>query len=675
MECRLGLLSEMHAYMFPTVDEFVSLRDLAKRYLKKMGSAGSQLSARREMAAAFIEESTFIPKEKESNIKVYVRIRPLSKEELLAGDTSTVTVLRDGKTAQVVEEGAGYKLTTRTFKFDGCLGPTADQDQVMERLKVSKMLDSVLEGYSSTIMACGQTGSGKTYTMSGRDEGVHKRNSLGKMEPKEDGLIARSVAYLFDAMDKRNSKSDQEKLYTMRASYYEVYNEQVNDLLRLDAPPREVKWSSTDSFYVDNLLLVDCETVDDVFAVLDEGSKNRKVGSHEMNKDSSRSHCIMTLHVDSNLFIGEGAPITRYGRMLFVDLAGSERLKKSKSSGDMLRETGNINRSLFTLGKVISALSEGKRGDGMVPYRESLLTKLLMESLGGNSLALMIACVSPASSALDETLSTLHYGTCAKNIVNAPSVNMDARDKLVLELEMEIARLKKENAQLRSKLGLTNEEMPPPSSLPPARCASTKRSKSPRKTANELKTLGSTKPDSSLETQLKGLEKLFAKDGNFYQDSSYQSVSLPRTHRSVVEGFERQTNRSVPSLDTSGAFSDTTWSNSISADRGVRGERANSEETSINTTRISLNSHTNGLLGMYRGIGGSKSKGTQHLSRKNRISVDHLSSRTRKVPSTCKYGTRDEDDFQGSITVNENAFHRLLSLSTPAGDREDDFYR
>ncbi|BBN16782.1 hypothetical protein MPTK1_7g09250 [Marchantia polymorpha subsp. ruderalis] len=473
------------------------------------------------MAAASPEES-IMSKEKEANINVYVRIRPLSREEIIAGDKCAVTALKDGKTAQVVEEGGGYKLTTRTFKFDGCLGPTADQDQVMERLKVVKMLDSVLEGYSSTIMACGQTGSGKTYTMSGRDEGVHKGNNLGKMERKEDGLIARSVSYLFESINKRTSNSDQEKIYTMRASYYEVYNEQVNDLLRLDAPPRDVKWSSKDGFYVDNLLLVDCETLDDVFAVLEEGSRNRKVGSHEMNKDSSRSHCIMTLHVDSNFWIGDCAPITRYGRMLFVDLAGSERLKKSKSSGEMLRETGNINRSLFTLGKVISALSEGKRGDGMVPYRESLLTKLMMESLGGNSLALMIACVSPSSSALDETLSTLHYGTCAKHIINAPSVNMDARDKVVLELELEIVRLKKENSLLRSKLGLADEEEIATTVTIPPYCASAKRNKSPRKTSTEsnCKTSGLAKADlgnPSLEKQLKGLEKLFAKDGNFYQ--------------------------------------------------------------------------------------------------------------------------------------------------------------
>eukprot|EP00249_Psilotum_nudum_P005034 c18522_g1_i2 orf=330-791(+) len=137
----------------------------------------------------------------------------------------------------------------------------------------------------------------------------------------------------------------------------------------------------------------------------------------------------MTLFVDSTYKMVDGSSMARYGKMLFVDLAGSERLKKTRSSGDMLKETGNINRSLFTLGKVIAALAEGKKGD-LVPYRESMLTKLLMESIGGNSLALMIACISPSSSTVDETLSTLYYATCTKTIVNVTYVNIDEKDKV-----------------------------------------------------------------------------------------------------------------------------------------------------------------------------------------------------------------------------------------------------
>ncbi|CAM6120118.1 unnamed protein product [Calypogeia fissa] len=598
-----------------------------------------------------------LPAQKEANINVYVRIRPLNNDELRAGEKSAVSVLKDGKTIQVVEQGAGYKLTTRTFQFDGCLGPLAEQDQVTERLKVHKLLDSVLEGFSATIMACGQTGSGKTYTMSGRDEGTHVRNSFGKIEPRrDDGLIARSVTYLFNAMDRRTSESGADKPYSMRASYFEIYNEQVNDLLRLDAPPREVRWSSKDGFYVENLLLVDCETLDDVFAVLDEGSRNRKVGSHEVNKDSSRSHCIMTLHIDSNCYVDDEQPITRYGRMLFVDLAGSERLKKSKSSGEMLRETGSINRSLFTLGKVISALSEGKRGDGMVPYRESMLTKLLMESLGGNSLALMIACVSPSASALDETLSTLHYGTCAKNIVNAPSVNIDARNKIVLELQMEIKRLKEENALLRSRLGMTSDQEPTAASTAgPEK----KRDKSPKKTHIEQ----DAQPTASSKTgfssplpdkQMKALEKLLCKDGNFQQES-VELASLPRSEKSGTEG--RHTARSLPLSHPMRALSPY----------GVS-DRVKSEELWINSVRNNIN--TNGLIGMYRGLGGGRCKG-QQLSRRSRVSVDHLSSRAKiKTRSTGKYGSKGDDDFQGSITVNETAFQRLLKLSTPV-DRDD----
>ncbi|XP_024527288.1 kinesin-like protein KIF17 [Selaginella moellendorffii] len=275
----------------------------------------------------------------------------------------------------------------------------------------------------------------------------------------DDGLIARSVKYLFSAI-KLEADRDASKSYTMRASYYEIYNEQVNDLLRLESAPREIKWNVKSGYYVESLLLVECESVDDVFSVLSEGAKNRKMGTHNLNKDSSRSHCIMTLHVDSLCHMDAGPPVTKLGRILFVDLAGNERLKKSKSSGEMLKETGSINRSLFTLGKVISCLAEGKKGD-VVPYRESMLTKLLMESLGGNSLALMIACISPAVTAVDETLSTLHYATCTKKIINVPTVNMDEKDKVILQLQKDISSLKQENKLLRTILGVSAEEEVP----------------------------------------------------------------------------------------------------------------------------------------------------------------------------------------------------------------------
>jgi len=151
-------------------------------------------------------------------------------------------------------------------------------------------------------------------------------------------------------------------------------------------------------------LIVDCTSIDDLIAVLHEGMRNRKTGSHELNKDSSRSHSILMIYFISEI-TEAGHAIKRYGKTYFVDLAGSERLKESKSTGGMVKETGNINKSLFILGKVISELGD-KRKRGLnphIPYRDSKLTMVLMDSLGGSSKAIMIACVSPANAYADET--------------------------------------------------------------------------------------------------------------------------------------------------------------------------------------------------------------------------------------------------------------------------------
>ncbi|XP_024537495.1 kinesin-like protein KIF3A [Selaginella moellendorffii] len=404
-------------------------------------------TSRSPRSPASVAKSGLDSEHKASNIHVYVRVRPLAKDEIASGVKSAVEVSRDETTIQVVDRQQSFGYTAmKTFQFDGCFGPSITQEKLMEKCNMRKLLDSVLDGYSSTVMAYGQTGSGKTYTMCGRQEGSVKEKIT------EGGVIARSVRYIFEAIRRRTVLDDQ-KTYSLRASYFEIYNEQVHDLLREECSPREVRWNQSDGFHVEGLLVVDCETVEDVFAVVNEGAKNRKVGSHNQNKDSSRSHCIMTLYVDSISSMGDGPILLRHGRLLFVDLAGSERLKKTKSSGDMLKETGSINRSLFTLGKVISALSEGKKEE-IVPYRESMLTKLIMESLGGSSLGLMIACVSPATTVVDQTLSTLHYATCAKQIVNIPSVKMDEKDRVITQLQKEVSRLKDENQSLRSKLGI-----------------------------------------------------------------------------------------------------------------------------------------------------------------------------------------------------------------------------
>ena len=191
--------------------------------------------------------------------------------------------------------------------------------------------------------------------------------------------------------------------------------------------------------------------------------RNRKSGSHELNADSSRSHSILLVYFISEVPSEEGHYIKKYGKSYFIDLAGSERLKETQSSGGMLTETKNINRSLFVLGKVISSLGD-KKNRGLkphVPYRDSKLTMVLMDSLGGSSRALMIACVSPALSYIEETASTLNYATRAMNIRNKPLLQVDSQEHLILNLRREAHLLRLENEYLKEQLARAAGGLPP----------------------------------------------------------------------------------------------------------------------------------------------------------------------------------------------------------------------
>uniref|UniRef100_K3WW16 Kinesin-like protein n=1 Tax=Globisporangium ultimum (strain ATCC 200006 / CBS 805.95 / DAOM BR144) TaxID=431595 RepID=K3WW16_GLOUD len=335
---------------------------------------------------------------------------------------------KETKEMRVVSTSSANRELVRSFQFDFCASEELSQGSFFRASGAMALMDSVVEGYLATIFAYGQTGSGKTYSMSGIEELLaiaHKKIMEPVTSPfrrdeahvdLSDGIIPRALKYLFELFE----KAPKEVKFVVRASYCEVYNEQVFDLLNPASGALSVRWNDRSGFYVQNLLVVQCDSIDDLMAVVQEGHKNRRVGTHEMNKDSSRSHSIMTVHVDRETTDpNDGHVITKYGKVSFVDLAGSERLKETKSSNT--EETSNINKSLLTLGKVISALAS-KTNTNFIPYRDSKLTKLLMDSLGGNSLMLMVACVSPSSIALEDTLSTLNYATRAKNIQNKPTV-------------------------------------------------------------------------------------------------------------------------------------------------------------------------------------------------------------------------------------------------------------
>lgn len=415
------------------------------------------------------------------SVRVVVRCRPMNSVERGRGDAHLFRFPPPPapsldqpplhRELQVVSASApnSQRELVRSFQFDLCASEQLSQTQFFRFSGVAGLLDAVTEGYLATVFAYGQTGSGKTYSMSGTDELLSEpaggrsntssdASTSAAGSDESDGVIPRALRYLYNSFRRAPTGTS----FVVRASYCEIYNEHVYDLLNPSSGSLHVRFSDRSGFYVQNLLVVQCDSLDDVLAVVREGHRNRRVGSHEMNKDSSRSHSLLTVHVDRvTKDDSNQATTTKYGKVSFVDLAGSERLKETRSSN--AEETSNINKSLLTLGKVISALSSASsapsssttsnpQSNAFIPYRDSKLTMLLMDSLGGNSLTLMIACVSPSAVALDDSLSTLNYATRAKNIQNRPAVQVDPVEFALSNLRKENQALRAENEALRHRL-------------------------------------------------------------------------------------------------------------------------------------------------------------------------------------------------------------------------------
>ena len=382
----------------------------------------------------------------DNNIRVCVRVRPLADAETQRGDGLSIDIV-DRRTVKCAVPIDRRRMETQSYSFDAAFPPSTSQLEIFHHSGVEALCDFALEGFASTVFCFGQTGSGKTFTMSG------PQDVEDSAKPKIDdpsavlGLQYRAAYYLSDVVASLNGAGGPDSVI-MRASFYEIYNEQVNDLLN-ETSDLKVRWSQNNQrFYVEQLMVVRCDGVDDLLAVLEQGSATRKRASHLLNVDSSRSHVVFSVMLERK----QGLSPPRLGKVNFVDLAGSEKLRDSGSTGQMQTETKSINRSLFTLGKVISALAT-KGGAAFVPYRDSVLTKLLMDSIGGDCRTLMVACVTPSSRYLNETLSTLRYAARTRSIVNrTPTVRSDPQAEQIYELRSEIDRLRQENAQLRQLL-------------------------------------------------------------------------------------------------------------------------------------------------------------------------------------------------------------------------------
>ncbi|XP_031207495.1 kinesin-like protein KIF3A isoform X3 [Mastomys coucha] len=314
----------------------------------------------------------------------------------------------------------------KTFTFDTVFGPESKQLDVYN-LTARPIIDSVLEGYNGTIFAYGQTGTGKTFTM----EGV-------RAVPGLRGVIPNSFAHIFGHI----AKAEGDTRFLVRVSYLEIYNEEVRDLLGKDQTQRlEVKERPDVGVYIKDLSAYVVNNADDMDRIMTLGHKNRSVGATNMNEHSSRSHAIFTITIECSEKGVDGNMHVRMGKLHLVDLAGSERQAKTGATGQRLKEATKINLSLSTLGNVISALVDGKSTH--VPYRNSKLTRLLQDSLGGNSKTMMCANIGPADYNYDETISTLRYANRAKNIKNKARINEDPKDALLRQFQKEIEELKK----------------------------------------------------------------------------------------------------------------------------------------------------------------------------------------------------------------------------------------
>ncbi|KAK9271462.1 hypothetical protein L1049_027053 [Liquidambar formosana] len=360
--------------------------------------------------------------EAKGNIRVFCRCRPLSKLEVTAGNATVVDfdAAKDGELG-ILTGGSTKKI----FKFDRIYTPKDDQVEVFA--DASPMVNSVLDGYNVCIFAYGQTGTGKTFTM----EGVEKNR----------GVNYRTLEQLFKIAEERKETCT----FNISVSVLEVYNEQIRDLLATSPTSKklEIRQASEGVHHVPGIVEAKVENVKEVWEVLQAGSNARAVGSNNVNEHSSRSHCMLCIMVRAkNMINGE---CTR-SKLWLVDLAGSERLAKTEVQGERLKEAQNINRSLSALGDVISALA---MKSSHIPYRNSKLTHLLQDSLGGDSKTLMFVQISPSEQDLGETLSSLNFATRVRGVELGPGKKQIDTGELQ-KLKMMLDKAKQES---RSKDG------------------------------------------------------------------------------------------------------------------------------------------------------------------------------------------------------------------------------
>uniref|UniRef100_A0AAZ1Y0Y6 Kinesin-like protein n=1 Tax=Oreochromis aureus TaxID=47969 RepID=A0AAZ1Y0Y6_OREAU len=442
------------------------------------------------------------------SVKVVVRCRPLNDREKALSCKMVLSM--DLQRCQCfIEKPGAVDEPPKQFTFDG----TYYIDQETEQMYNEIAYPLVEVRIQRDNFAYGQTGSGKSFTMQGVSEPATQK-----------GVIPRAFEHIFE-----NIQCAENTKFLVRASYLEIYNEEIRDLLGSDTKQRlELKEHPERGVYVRDLSMHTVHSVGECERIIEKGWRNRAVGYTLMNKDSSRSHSIFTIHLESCSTDSSGQDHLWAGKLNLVDLAGSERQSKTGATGERLREATKINLSLSALGNVISALVDGR--SRYIPYRDSKLTRLLQDSLGGNTRTLMIACLSPADNNYEESLSTLRYANRAKSIQNRPRINEDPKDALLREYQEEIKKL---------RALLTGHNPPPPKKrrkrlkrLSKLQAEYNAEQESKAKLQEDIAALRS-----SYESKLSSLEKLSEKDPDRagLLDSSDATAPGPLDQKHVLE--------------------------------------------------------------------------------------------------------------------------------------------
>ncbi|KAK9808845.1 hypothetical protein WJX72_004842 [[Myrmecia] bisecta] len=380
------------------------------------------------------------------NVKVVVRVRPLNAREAELGSTVCVQLIN----------GQNLKLLTTPqphfYTFDAVAGEGVDQNGIFT-VAGRPIVDNCILGYNSCIFAYGQTGSGKTWTMLGPVPDTETSFSELQADHELRGLIPRVFEDMFARIlqEQEQAPEGETIVYTCKCSFLEIYNENITDLLSPSDVHLHIREDAKHGVYVENLFEEVVTSASDTARLLAAGAATRRVGQTHMNRESSRSHSVFTCSLEKKTTDGSGLTNLLFSRLNLVDLAGSELQRQSGAMGERLKEASSINKSLSTLGRVIMSLVEAQHGQQRhIPYRDSRLTFLLQDSLGGNSKTFMIANISPAAVNIAETMSTLGFAQRAKRIKNKAVINEDMSGDTHL-LRLEIQRLKEEMGRMRAQ--------------------------------------------------------------------------------------------------------------------------------------------------------------------------------------------------------------------------------